>query len=126
MINIEQQLKQELHKALEEIFGQTIEEKQVQIQVTRPDFEGDYTLVVFPLVRIAKTKPELAGERIGEYLVENSMIFEKFNVIKGFLNLSLTHGFWLNTLKSIKNESSFGTQTIRPDAKKIMIEYSSP
>ncbi len=125
-MQIEQQLKSEIHKALEAIFNQKIDSKQVQIQQTRPDFEGDFTLVVFPLLRIAKSSPEIVGKRIGEHLVENTMIFEKFNVVKGFLNLSLSHGFWLNTLQQIKKESKFGFIKDNDDAKKIMIEYSSP
>ncbi len=126
MMQIELQLKSEIHKALETIFDQEIDSKQVQIQQTRPDFEGDFTLVVFPLLRIAKSGPEIVGKRIGEHLTENSMIFETFNVVKGFLNLTLSHGFWLNTLQQIKKESRFGFIKDNDDAKKIMIEYSSP
>jgi arginyl-tRNA synthetase len=126
MINIEQQIKSEIKKGLETIFDQPIEEKLVQIQKTRPDFEGEFTLVVFPLVRIAKTKPESAGERIGNYLIENSLIFEKFNVVKGFLNLSLSDSFWLNALKQIKSTENFGFKEKTDESSRIMIEYSSP
>jgi len=126
MINIEQQIKSEIKKGLEIIFDQPIEDKLVQIQKTRPDFEGEFTLVVFPLVRLAKSKPEDAADKIGTYLIENSQIFEKFNVVKGFLNLSLTDGFWLNALKQIKETPNFGFKEKTDDSSRIMIEYSSP
>ena len=126
MINIEQQLKSEIKKGLETIFEQPVDEKLIQIQKTRPDFEGEFTLVVFPLVKFAKTKPETAGEKIGNYLLDNSHIFEKFNVVKGFLNLSLSDGFWLNALKQIKNTKNFGFKERTSESSRIMIEYSSP
>ena len=124
-MNIEQYLKGEIHKALEEIFKQAIDENQVQIQRTRSDFDGDFTLVVFPLLRLAKSKPEDAGKRIGEHLLNKSVVFETFNVVKGFLNLTLSHGFWLNSLKDIVQEKRFGFAGAG-SGKKIMIEYSSP
>lgn len=126
MINIELQLKQEIHKALEVVFKQPVDEKQIQIQKTRPDFVGDFTLVVFPFVRIAKSSPELIGKQVGNYLVDHSFIFDTYNVVKGFLNLSLSEGYWISILKRIANEPDFGMVTNRADAKKIMIEYSSP
>jgi arginyl-tRNA synthetase len=126
MINIEQQIKSEIKKGLETIFDQSIEDKLIQIQKTRPDFEGEFTLVVFPLVRIAKTKPEDAGTKIGSYLVENSQIFENFNVVKGFLNLSLSDSFWINALKQIKETQNFGIKEKTEESSRIMIEYSSP
>ncbi len=124
-MNIEQYLNKEIHRALKEIFGQEIDEKQVQIQRTRPDFEGDFTLVVFPLLRLAKSKPEDAAKRIGEFLLEKSVVFDRFNVVKGFLNLTLSHGFWLNALQSIVQKPLFGFSE-KGSGKKIMIEYSSP
>lgn len=126
MINIELQLKQEISKALAVIFKQPVDETHIQIQKTRPDFEGDFTLVVFPFVRIAKTSPEILAKQIGNYLIEHSLIFDKFNVVKGFLNFSLADGFWLSTLKRIAKEDDFGVVKDRADAKTIMIEYSSP
>ena len=124
-MNIEQYLNQEIHKALEQIFEQEIDPKQVQIQRTKADFEGDFTLVVFPLLRLAKTKPEDAAKRIGEFLVEKSVVFDRFNVVKGFLNLTLSHGFWLNALQDIVQQPDFGFAE-KGSGKKIMIEYSSP
>ncbi|HKK58150.1 MAG TPA: arginine--tRNA ligase [Salinivirga sp.] len=124
-MNIEQYLNQEIHKALERIFEQEIDPKQVQIQRTKADFEGDFTLVVFPLLRLAKTKPEDAAKRIGDFLVEKSVVFDRFNVVKGFLNLTLSHGFWLNALQDIVQQPDFGFAE-KGSGKKIMIEYSSP
>lgn len=103
-----------------------IEEKNIQLQPTRKDFEGDITLVVFPLVRQFKKSPEETGKAIGEALVQAVSEIEKFNVVKGFLNLSYTADYWLKAFaKTIPNER-IGYKKPNSSGRTILVEYSSP
>ncbi|MGP1621251.1 MAG: arginine--tRNA ligase [Candidatus Cryptobacteroides sp.] len=115
------------HKAAEavkEIYGTTIEESSLQVQVTRKDFEGDFTLVVFPLVKISKTGLEETGKAIGEWLKSNVNEIENYNIVKGFLNLSLSNLYWRETLDAISKEENYGM--LPKTGKNIMVEFSSP
>lgn len=108
-----------------ELFGEQIQEKQIQFQKTRKEVEGDLTLVTFPFVKMMKCSPEQAGEKIGAFLIEKVEEVEKYDVIKGFLNLVLTENYWVGQLKTIKAAEKFGWVST-PTGKQFMVEYSSP
>jgi arginyl-tRNA synthetase len=111
--------------AAKSLFQVDLETSAVQIQPTRPEFEGSHTVVVFGLTRFIKSAPEQLGTSIGEYLVKNNREISAFNVVKGFLNISFSDTFWNNYLKNnIIGDSKFGI--LAPKNKKVMVEYSSP
>ncbi|MDG1260968.1 MAG: arginine--tRNA ligase [Flavobacteriales bacterium] len=112
-------------KAVQELFNQEATDKLIQLQHTRKDFEGDFTLVTFPLVRFAKKSPEATGKLIGEYLVENVEELTGFNVVKGFLNLVVGDAYWFSFLQEIAPLPQYGVAS--KDSKGLrMVEYSSP
>lgn len=111
-------------KAVESLYGTAAAPGQLQVQETRKDFEGDRTLVVFPLLKISSKKPEVTGEEIGKWLVENVAEIAAYNVVKGFLNLSISQQFWVNQLNEARNTTAFGSQPA--SGKSVMLEYSSP
>ncbi len=125
-MDIELKLKETVLEAIEKLYGQTVEEKSVQIQKTRKDFEGDFTLVVFPLLRLSKKPPEQTAEEIGNYLKGNVSEIHEYNVIKGFLNLSFDKSFWISYLESVAHDDHFGFIENKENPKTILIEYSSP
>ena len=108
------------------LYGMDATEKMLQLQKTRSEFEGNLTLVVFPFVKAAKKSPEQTAQEIGEYLQNNCSAVEKFNVVKGFLNLSVGSGAWLELLKVIDADEHFGMKLATEDSPLVMIEYSSP
>ena len=108
------------------LYGMDATEKMLQLQKTRSEFEGNLTLVVFPFVKAAKKSPEQTAQEIGEYLQANCSAVEKFNVVKGFLNLSVGGGAWLELLKAIDADPRFGMKQATEDSPLVMIEYSSP
>ncbi len=110
-------------RAVEALYGKS-EGEQLQIQKTRKEFEGDYTLVVFPLLRRSRKSPEATAAEIGEYLVANTPEIKAFNVIKGFLNLTLDASFWAERFAAIAADGSFGRAAAT--GRTVMIEYSSP
>ncbi len=124
MIKAEDLLFNTVQKALSELYS--ISTNTVTFQKTRKEFEGDLTLVTFPYIKEAKKSPEVLGQQIGEYLKKNNNDVLSFNVVKGFLNISLTNSFWLNYLNTIKNLSSIGFQKENSTKRTIMLEYSSP
>jgi len=99
---------------------------QIQLQKTKKEFEGDLTVVIFPFVKAARKSPEQTGQEIGEYLLKNNPVISSFNVIKGFLNLSINQSYWLETLADIHSNSQFGITAPTDQAELMMIEYSSP
>jgi arginyl-tRNA synthetase len=121
-MNLDFTLRTEIQKAVSELFGQSID--QLQIQPTNVEFEGSHTLVCFPLTKISKKKPEETAQAVGEYLQSHSGLVSKFNVVKGFLNLSITDSVWVKVFASIYSDASFGNA--KPLGKEIMVEYSSP
>lgn len=121
---MEAEIKKLLTESSTSAFGCEIEARQIQFQKTRKDVEGDLTLVVFPFVKIMRAKPEEVGKKIGEFLKEKLPAIEKFNVVKGFLNLSFTENYWIDKLKTITNTPHFGQ--FSPSGKTFMVEYSSP
>ena len=112
--------------AVKTLYGQDIPAAQVQVQKTKKEFEGDLTVVVFPFVKAARKSPEQTGAEIGEYLVANQPFIASYNVIKGFLNLSIGKAYWVGELNRMHADPHYGTATPAPDAPLMMIEYSSP
>lgn len=125
-MNLESILSDEVIKAVKEIYGQEISNDNIQFQKTKKEFEGDITLVVFPFVKLARKSPEQTGQEIGNYLKSQFDIIESFNVIKGFLNLSISTSYWLNQLDEMHQQKAYGTTIAGEDARMMMIEYSSP
>ncbi len=121
-MNVDQVIRAEIQNAVASLFNQPVDN--LQIQPTNEGFEGSHTLVCFPLTRITKKNPEETAKTVGEYLIANSEVITKYNVVKGFLNLVLSDKVWIETLTSIYSNPSFGQQA--PNDQEIMIEYSSP
>ena len=117
----------EVKKGLAELYGQQVPDNLVQLQETRPEFEGQLTLVVFPLLKISHKKPEDTAQDVGQYLVSKVPdVISKFNVIKGFLNLTISSAQWIELLQSIQQDDSFGFIPVTDKSPLVMIEYSSP
>jgi arginyl-tRNA synthetase len=125
-MDIEIILKDKVVEAVRSLYGQTIDEKLVQIQMTRREFEGDKTVVVFPFLRFSKKSAEMTGEEIGAYLTENVNEVAGFNVVKGFLNLTVDNSFWLNSFNEAAADPNFGFVPVTDNSELVMIEYSSP
>ena len=125
-MNIETLISQAAGEAVKALYGMEANEKMLQLQKTRSEFEGNLTLVVFPFVKAAKKSPEQTAQEIGQYLVDNCSAVEKFNVVKGFLNLSIGEGAWLQLLQAINQDDSFGMKKADEKSPLVMIEYSSP
>ena len=138
-MNIEALISKAAGEAVKTLYGMEATDKMLQLQKTRSEFEGNLTLVVFPFVKAAKKSPEQTAQEIGQYMVDNCPAVEKFNAVKGFLNLSIGDGAWLELLKAIDDAPHFGTLSAhegscdpsvasdqRSSAPLVMIEYSSP
>ena len=125
-MNIETLISNAAGEAVKALYGMDATEKMLQLQKTRSEFEGNLTLVVFPFVKAAKKSPEQTAQEIGEYLVANCSAVEKYNVVKGFLNLSIGDGAWLQLLQAMDQDDRFGMKTANEDSPLVMIEYSSP
>ena len=123
-MTLSQILTPQIQKAVQVVFDITIDK--VEFQVTRKDFEGDITMVIFPLLKIIKGNPADIGNKIGNYLIENVAEVEKFNVVAGFLNIVISDNYYLNFFNEIKNKESFGFVSVNPNDKAVMVEYSSP
>ena len=113
-------------KAVKELFDVEISENQVQFQQTKKEFEGDTTLLVFPFVKQVRQAPPVIGEKLGTYLQEHYGSVEKFNVVQGFLNITLTASFWISELQRIQGQENFGFHKPESSGKTFMVEYSSP
>ena len=123
---IETKLSQAVVAAVKSLYGLEVEESAVQLQKTRSEFEGDITLLTFPFVKAARKAPEQVSAEIGEYLVANESLVVKFNVVKGFLNLSINQQHWVATLNNINADADFGHTHADENSPLMMIEYSSP
>ncbi len=121
-MQLQEVLSAEIKKAVTSIFDANLET--VEFQATRKDFEGDITVVVFPMLRVVKGNPVKIGEAIGNYLVENVAEVSKFNVVKGFLNIVLSDAYYLEFFNNVSDFSSFGKEPQGDDA--VLVEYSSP
>ncbi len=125
-MKIEDQLTTAVQNAVKELYGQDVPTKTVQVQKTRSNFEGHYTVVVFPLLKISKKKPEDTAAELGEWLTKHSPAVEKYNVVKGFLNLTVAQPAWVELLNEMHHDASYGEKKAGKDAPLVMIEFSSP
>jgi len=125
-MNIETLISNAARDAVKALYGMDATEKMVQLQKTRSEFEGNLTLVVFPFTKVARKSPEQTAEEIGQYLVEHCSAVDKYNVVKGFLNLSVGQGAWLQLLQAIDGDECFGMKKATEESPLVMIEYSSP
>jgi len=125
-MNLETILGTVVADAVKTLYGLETEVNQIQLQKTKKEFEGDLTVVIFPFVKAARKSPEQTGQEIGEYLLKNNPVISSFNVIKGFLNLSISRSYWLETLSEIHKDEQFGITAPTENSELMMIEYSSP
>lgn len=125
-MNIENKLQNIVIAAVKELYGADVTASQITLQKTKKDFKGHFTLVTFPLLKISKKNPEQTAQEIGEYLVEKTPFISEFNVIKGFLNVSIASEVWIDLLEDIDSNPNFGFVPITDDAPLFMVEYSSP
>ena len=123
---IESNISNKVVKAIRDLYGQEVPEKMVQLQKTRSEFEGNLTLVVFPFLKMSKKKPEDTAKEIGEYLLTNEKSVANYNVVKGFLNLSIAPSAWIGLLNTIHANEHFGERQAYDQSPLVMIEYSSP
>lgn len=123
---IELSLRPEVKSAISALFQLDASDAQLVFQQTRKDFDGDITLVVFPLVKILKRSPQELGAELGAYLCEHHADIEAFQAVQGFLNLKMSDAFWLKFFYDHVQEDAFGIRPIDPDASPTMVEYSSP
>ena len=125
-MNIETLISKAAGEAVKALYGLEANEKTLQLQKTRSEFEGNLTLVVFPFVKAARKSPEQTAQEIGEYLVQNCEAISKYNVVKGFLNLSIAESAWLSLLQAIDQDDNYGKKSVDENSDLVMIEYSSP
>lgn len=125
-MHIEQQISQSVASAVKSLYGAEPDSRSTRLQPTRKEFEGDFTLVVFPFVRMAKKSPHEVAEEIGRWLKENEDAVADFNVVNGFLNLSVDRGLWTKVLKRIAADENFGLRKATDASPLVMVEYSSP
>ena len=125
-MNIEKLLTAAVVKAIKALYDTDITAEQVQVQKTRPDFEGHLTVVTFPFLRISKKKPEETGEDIAQWLIANTDLVSSFNTVKGFLNLVIAPAKWLQLLATIDADAHYGLQLPNDESPLTMVEYSSP
>lgn len=125
-MTIEQIIAEGAVKAVKELYGAEIDAKLVQPSATKKEFEGDLTVVVFPLLKISRKAPEATAQEVGEWLQKNLPAVDKFNVVKGFLNLSITPSYWLSLLHDISEDEDYGFRKATPESDLVMVEYSSP
>jgi len=123
-MTLSQILTPSIEKAVQALFGIAIDK--VEFQTTRKEFEGDITMVIFPLLKVVKSNPVELGNKIGNYLVGNVAEVSRFNVVSGFLNIVISDEYYINFFNEIKNEAKYGFVTPNPDEKAVMVEYSSP
>ncbi|MCD8267877.1 MAG: arginine--tRNA ligase [Parabacteroides sp.] len=123
---IEQQITGSIIAGIKELYGAEIAKNQIQLQKTKKEFKGHLTLVVFPFLRASKKSPEQTAQEIGEYLLKNESAIAEFNVIKGFLNLTVAGSCWIDLLNTINGQPSYGIIPVTEQSPLVMIEYSSP
>ena len=125
-MKIEQQIVSGVVAAVSELYGQTVAESSVQLQKTRPEFEGNLTVVVFPFVKMARKSPEQTAQELGQWLVEHCEAVSACNAVKGFLNLVIAPEAWLQLLADIDSDDCYGLKAAGEDSPLVMVEYSSP
>ena len=125
-MNIESSIGSMVVRAISDLYGQEVPEKMVQLQKTRSEFEGNLTLVVFPFLKMSRKKPEDTAKEIGDYLVAHDSSVAGYNVVKGFLNLTIASRAWIGLLNTIHADDHFGERAATDESPLVMIEYSSP
>nr|WP_321523375.1 arginine--tRNA ligase [uncultured Macellibacteroides sp.] len=123
---IEQQITSAIVSGVKELYGADIETTQIQLGKTKKEFKGHLTLVVFPFLKISRKSPEQTAQALGEYLLKKEPAIAAFNVIKGFLNLTISSSCWIDLLNTINAQPEFGKKEITETSPLVMIEYSSP
>ena len=125
-MSIIQSLQQATAEAVQALYGQKPTPEQLQFQKTRSEFEGQWTLVAFPLLKISRKNPEATAQEIGAYLQEHCSLVEGIQIVKGFLNLSIAPAAWVEDFNAIRSDKTFGHKQATADAPFVMVEYSSP
>lgn len=125
-MSIIQSLQQATAEAVQALYGQMPTPEQLQFQKTRSEFEGQWTLVAFPLLKISRKNPEATAQEIGAYLQEHYSLVEGIQIVKGFLNLSIAPAAWVEDFNAIRSDKTFGHKQATADAPFVMVEYSSP
>lgn len=125
-MSIEQLIAQGTAKAVSELYGLAMPEEQIQVQKTKKEFEGHFTVVVFPFLKASRKGPEQTATEIGGWLQANEPAVCGFNVIKGFLNLVISASFWIDMLNRVNADSEYGFTPVTENSPLVMIEYSSP
>ena len=123
-MSLPQILTPSIQKAIQALFDVTVDK--IEFQTTRKEFEGDITMVIFPLLKVIKSNPAELGNKIGDYLVENVSEVARFNVVSGFLNIVISDSYYVNFFNGIKDGKQFGFVQPNPAEKAVMVEYSSP
>ena len=125
-MSLDKIISESVSKAVKALYDVDTDPAAIVPQATRKEFEGNLTVVVFPWVKAARKSPEATGEEIGRWLVENEAAVERFNVVKGFLNLVITPTYWNSVLAGIESDENYGTIAATADSPLVMVEYSSP
>ena len=125
-MKINEKLTSSIAEAIQSLYGEAVPANLIQLQKTKKEFEGHLTLVVFPFLKLSKKKPEQTAQEIGEYLVANQPAVASFNVIKGFLNLTIASSEWIDMLADINRQPQYGFRKATEQSPLVMIEYSSP
>ena len=126
-MTIEERIVNAVQAGVKALYSMEANASQVQLQKTKAEFEGHLTVVVFPFVKAARKSPEQVGEELGKYLAENlGDVVEKYNVVKGFLNLVVSDAPWVELLNKINSDEQFGFKPVTASSPLVMIEYSSP
>ncbi len=125
-MSIEQIISQATAQAVAQLYGAEFPAEKINPQTTRKEFEGNFTVMVFPFLKASRKAPEATAQEIGQYLVEHCEAVEKFNVIKGFLNITIAPAYWAGVLERICDTADYGFTPVTPDSDLVMIEYSSP
>lgn len=125
-MSIDNLISEAVARAVKELYGVEADPKSIVPQTTKKEFEGNLTIVVFPWVKTARKSPEQVGTEIGNWLVDNEPAVDRFNVIKGFLNIVIEPTFWNSVLEHIESTPNFGINEVKDDSPLVMVEYSSP
>ena len=123
-MNIEQEIRKSVIKGLNELYAVQFESEKLTVNVTPPEFSGDFSVVTFPLSKMAKKSPDVIANELGSYLEKNLEAVERFSVVKGFLNLSISGNYWRNFLIENFEQPEFGKQPA--SGKKVVLEYCGP
>ena len=125
-MNIETIITESIVAAIKELYGEEMAASTIQLQKTRKEFEGDFTYVVFPLLKMSKKRPEETAQELGALLAEKQPLVASFNVVKGFLNILIAPSYWIDLLKNIDTKEQWGITGATEDSPLVMVEYSSP